>query len=167
MRSQEIEKALLNYDIHFGITNYRESGNFQTTTIFQEELVLITSLDHPFKDMDIIDLADIKNENLIQFPSGNLITKTLSEAYQSVEFEPYGLYEVDSIETARGLVEAGLATAILPEDYLKYSSLKDLHMVRIKKPTLKRNMYIVYDELRYLPPSVNEFLSILKDHFKK
>ncbi len=169
MGTREMEKALENYEIHFGITSTSSSElkQLQFTPVIEEELILITSLNHPLKELEYIDFSKLIHENIVQYPNKGELQKVVLEAYHSVGCEPNGLYEVENLDAAYYLVKAGIAIAIVPETYFKYAYLNGIHFVRIKKPTVKRKIYIVSEEARYVPPSVKEFMTILVNYFSE
>lgn len=166
MGSNSVEKALADYEIHFGITSAQQSGQFKSIEIYQEEFVLIAPPFHRLANTTSIDLANLKDEKLIQFPTNFHISNILLNNTQTLDFELHGFYKVERIETARILVEAGLGLTIVPENYLKYSPVQGIHIVRLKKPTPIRKVYVTYDEHRYLPPAVKDLISLIKSFFE-
>jgi DNA-binding transcriptional LysR family regulator len=161
-----IEGALENYDLHVGITtNFTESEKFTLKTIYQEEFVLMVPINHKFSHMTNIDLRELRNEEIIQFPDRYRIKEQMLEACLQSGFEPRVSFEVERLETARSLVEEGLSVAIVPENYLKYSTLNNIKIVRLTNPTPQRNIYIIYLNKRYLPPSVHSLMSTINHFF--
>lgn len=86
----------------------------RTTPLYTEQLLLTARPDHPFVGQSPIQLARLADATLILFDRSSddyeLVRATLREAGVS----PYGVIEVDSVDTARRLVARGLGIAWLP-----------------------------------------------------
>ena len=86
----------------------------RTTPLYAEQLLLTARPDHPFVGQSPIQLARLADATLILFDRSShdyeLVRATLREAGVS----PYGVIEVDSVDTARRLVARGLGIAWLP-----------------------------------------------------
>lgn len=161
-----MEGGLENYDLHFAITtNFTDSEKFTLRTIYQEEFVLMVNKNHKFSHLTSVDLYELRNETLIQSPDRFRIKEQLQEACLQSGFVPKAAFEIESLETAKSLVEEGLAVSIVPENYLKYSTLDKINIVRLTNPTPKRKIYIIHLNKRYLPKSVHYFMSAINEFF--
>jgi DNA-binding transcriptional LysR family regulator len=89
-------------------------ARLQATPLYGERLLLTARPDHPFVVQGPIELARLTDATLILFDRTSddheLARTTLREAGIS----PYGVIEVDSVDTARRLVARGLGVAWLP-----------------------------------------------------
>lgn len=167
MSARDIESAISNYDIHFGITTRAPNiEGVKSNEIYQEELILITSINHPFSMYDVVDFSQLKGENIIQVQSGFHIKDSIMSAFEIAGIKQKGLYEVERLEFSSILVKEGLAIAIVPENYLKYYSQNDIHQIHLTNPTPIRSVYITYNENRYLTPATKYFISKVEDFFK-
>ncbi|TCP29604.1 LysR substrate binding domain-containing protein [Scopulibacillus darangshiensis] len=111
-------------------------------------------------------LSELKEENLILSQPGYETRQNILDACHEAGFEPQGKYEIERLETACSLVEAGLGMSIIPESYLKYSHTSGINIVRLKHPTPKRTVYIAFQPDRYLPPAIHYFMDLIIDFFK-
>lgn len=162
MSPGEIETALKNYDIHLGITSSTsEKDSFNYLSIFKERLVLITSTDHRFKHRKSLAISELKNEVFIHSLSGFEVRQTLIDACLAAGFNPEVNYETESLETARSLVEIGLGVSVIPENFLKLNPSKKINLIHLKSGLPDRVVYIAYDNQRYLPPAIHDFMSIV------
>ena len=168
MNALDINEALLNYDIHLGIsTASHDTKNLDYSEILEESLILITSINHRFSQYDTLNFAEIEGENLIQFTSKYRLKTIVADAHRMVGIEPRGKFEVENLEIALSLVEADLGVAILPENYLKYTSLKNIHKIKLINPTPSRKIYLGLNVKRNLSPSITEFIYAIKSFFNR
>ena len=157
----DIVKSLESYDIHLGITSIANDHNdFKYIPIFQENYVLLTPPDHRFKNLNSIEIIDLKNETFIHSLEGFKIRETFIKACEHVGFSPSVEFETESLETACSLVENGLGISVVPESFLALNPSKRRNVVFIKDFPSKRTVYLVYQPERYLPPPIQDFIDI-------
>ncbi|KXH87027.1 LysR family transcriptional regulator [Sporosarcina sp. HYO08] len=165
---KDIEQYLKNYDIHLGITSIANHENgFEYIPIFQEEYVLITPLNHHFKNNSNINIIDLYEETFIHSLEGFEIRETFIKACQDAGFTPTIEFETQSLETARSLVENGLGISIIPERFLALNPSTKVNVVYIKNFLPKRTVYMVYQPDRYLSPAIHDFIKITSQFSKE
>nr|WP_255351067.1 LysR family transcriptional regulator substrate-binding protein [Virgibacillus sp. SK37] len=69
------------------------------------------------------------------------------------------------MKTACSLVEKGLGSTIIPQNYIEEDSLKKISVMRMKDPVLSRTVYLATNKNRYLPPIVTRFIKDIHGHF--
>lgn len=168
MNAIDINHALLNYDIHLGIsTNNDQLDSLDYIDILEEKLILITSVEHHFHKYNTIDFTKLENENIIRFTPDYQLKTIISNAHLTAGINTKSKFEVDKLEMALSLVEANLGVAILSENYLKYTSLKNIHRIHLRNPSLSRNIYLGINRKRNLSPAVNDLVFSIKSFFNK
>jgi DNA-binding transcriptional LysR family regulator len=165
--SENIENSLKNFDIHIGITSkFIHSDIFSYIPIYNEQLMLITYKDHPFKNLNEIDINKLSNETLILYKKGYQIRELILQSCNQAGFEPKFIYECGGYVTAHNMVISELGIAIVPETYLKFAFLKDVNVIKINNPTPKRTLYIVMQKKRYLQPVIHELNNLIINFFE-
>lgn len=162
--TMHIEENLNNYNIHFGITSNKITSKcIYTKKIYEDELVLITSIHHPLNKIKTINLSSLKGESLILYRPGYQITKKINHACSIAGFEPSGLFEVDTVGAALGLVKENLAAAIVPKSYLKNAAHQEFHSIKLLNPTPILEVFISYHKQRFLTPAAKYLISVIKN----
>ena len=86
----------------------------RVTPIYEEVSTLVARPEHPFVREGAIPLARLGDATLIYFDRGSADYEAAQSLLREGSVTPYGIIEVDSVDTARRLVERGLGVAFLP-----------------------------------------------------
>lgn len=89
-------------------------ARLSATPLFDESLVLAARPEHPFVAEGPIPLARLADATLVFYDRGSDDYAATQSVLKSGGVEPYGVIEVDSVDTARRLVMLGLGVAFLP-----------------------------------------------------
>ncbi|GAB3042342.1 LysR family transcriptional regulator [Virgibacillus ainsalahensis] len=163
----EVKKALLNYQIHFAITNqYIETNKIQSTLLYEEPLVALLPIDHPLGNYNYLTIKDLGNEPFILCKEGYQTRDDVLSAFRIASIKPNIHFEIERFETACRLVEEELGLTIVPESYVQDNSKHPFHVKLINDQDIRRNVYLVVDKNRYLPPIIKEFIRSIKDYHK-
>jgi DNA-binding transcriptional LysR family regulator len=97
----------------------REDGDphdprLRSTPLYGEQLLLTAHPDHPFVAQAPIRLARLADATLILFDRASGDDELVRTMLREAAVTPYGVIEVDSVDTARRLVARGLGVAWLP-----------------------------------------------------
>jgi DNA-binding transcriptional LysR family regulator len=97
----------------------REAAPFRdprlaVTPLFEESLVLTARPEHPFVAEGPIPLARLADATLVFYDRGSDDYEATQSLLREGGVTPYGVIEVDSVDTARRLTERGLGVAFLP-----------------------------------------------------
>lgn len=84
------------------------------TPLYEERLMLTARPDHPFVAEGPIPLARLADATLVFYDRGSDDHETAQALLKKARVTPYGVIEVDSVDTARRLVARGLGVAWLP-----------------------------------------------------
>lgn len=86
----------------------------RATPLYAEQLLLTARPDHPFVGQSPIHLARLADATLILFDRSSDDYELVRALLREAGVSPYGIIEVDSVDTARRLVARGLGIAWLP-----------------------------------------------------
>ncbi len=84
------------------------------TPLYEEHLLLVARPDHPFVVAGTIPMARLADATLVFYDRGSDDHGRSQAMLKEARVVPYGVIEVDSVDTARRLVERGLGVAWLP-----------------------------------------------------
>jgi DNA-binding transcriptional LysR family regulator len=89
-------------------------SRLRVTPLYLEQLLLTARPDHPFVAEGPIPLARLADATLISYDRASDDYQLTQSLLKDAGVSPYGVIEVDSIDTARRLVARGLGVALLP-----------------------------------------------------
>jgi len=84
------------------------------TPLYQEQLMLTARPDHPFVTEGPIPTARLADATLVFYDRDSDDYEITQSLLKEAGVAPYGVIEVDSVDTARRLVARGLGVALLP-----------------------------------------------------
>ena len=84
------------------------------TPLYEESLVLTARPEHPFVAEGPIPLSRLADATLVSYDRGSDDYEATQSMLREAGVTPYGVIEVDSVDTARRLTERGLGVAFLP-----------------------------------------------------
>ncbi|MDD9147517.1 LysR family transcriptional regulator [Sporolactobacillus sp. CQH2019] len=130
--------------------------------IAEDELVLVTSLDHPFAKRKTIDLKEAADESfIILSPTSGLYQDTL-EACHSVGFKPHFTFTTKYVDTCMGLVSENAAIACVSSKTVLNTLWKNVAIVHLKQHFV-RTLFLVIPH-NNKSPVVRNFKKFLFDH---
>ncbi len=86
----------------------------RVTPLYAEATLLVARPEHPFVVEGAIPLARLGDATLVFYDRGSDDYQATQSLLKEGGVTPYGVIEVDSVDTARRLVERGLGVAFLP-----------------------------------------------------
>ncbi|WNS75390.1 LysR family transcriptional regulator [Bacillus sp. DTU_2020_1000418_1_SI_GHA_SEK_038] len=164
---ETVYKSLMQYDVHFTITNQPiDKKEIHLIPLYDENLILLTHKDDILNQKERITLHDLKGRDFIISKVGLRTREDILKAFEEEKIIPQIMYEIERFETAYSFVEQGLGVTILPESYIKYTPNPNITMHMIESEHLKRTVYLAYLKDRYLSPAVCDLLEEIKGFFK-
>ncbi|MBW1721585.1 MAG: LysR family transcriptional regulator [Deltaproteobacteria bacterium] len=146
------------------VAKVEESPEVEFVPFSQEELVLIISPNHPFKQKPFVTVEELSHEPIIMKELGSGTRKLINELFKRNGYVPNILIETSNAEFIKQLVERGDGISFL----VKASVSAELRAGRLASVPIKgENIYlevnIVYLKNQPLSPSAQAFLKTL-DH---
>ena len=164
---EESVKNLLdeNIDISFGIeSSYRHYENIQYDILYNYEICLICSFDHPFAGLDSVNIGQMKNEKMILLSRkfGNDFYKDFIEACRLDAFKPKIGKEVESMDELIFEVSIGNGIAIVSRDVVRENEVRVLNI----NSTHHASNYVIAYLKKETKPIVLNFINYIKTHFQ-
>jgi LysR family transcriptional regulator, cyn operon transcriptional activator len=147
--------------IDIGIS-YRpeEPTDLQFEALYNEELVLVVSPEHPFADRKRMRLVELHHQRLVLLQRGFCSRKLLEECFSACGAEPHVVAEMNTIAPMLGLVErTGIAT-IVPRCALP--AVSNLRAVPIEHPTPVRTPGMLRKDHDIQSSPINCFATIVR-----
>ncbi len=131
--------------------------------IKEEELVIIVSKGHPLADRKEIDLFETKDYPYIAYGENSGLYIPIKDIFERSGFEPNVKCYIEEDHTIFGFVENNYGIAMVPR--LRTLSSFNVVPISIKKPEIKRNIYLVTNKDRRLAPAPQKFLDFILDNY--
>lgn len=127
--------------------------------ISEEDLVLITPLDHPLARYDNIDITDTAGYPFISFIQESGIRPLIDDMFSRVKVIPKIICEVEEDQTMAGFVSIGHGIAIIP--HIPALNSFPIKVIPIKNPPYHRYIYAATLRNHYLSPAAINFLNFV------
>jgi DNA-binding transcriptional LysR family regulator len=129
----------------------------------EEELVLIVSKDHPLAGHKEIDLIETKPYPYIVYGEKSGLYNPIQDFFNKSGFKPSVRCNIEEDHTIFGFVENNYGIAIVPK--LRTISSFNIVAITIKKPVVKRTIYLATNIHRRLAPAPQKFLDFILEHY--
>jgi DNA-binding transcriptional LysR family regulator len=152
--------------IAFGITLVASHRwDFDIETLLREPFVLVCRDDHAFAKLAAASWSELQGEPLIRISphTGNrmIIDDALGSRRESVSWR----YEVQHVNTALALVQAGLGMTVVPRLALHAADTRGLHVMQLRNPGITRQIGIVTKRSAPLSPLADELRKLIVQEF--
>ena len=97
-----------------GLVRGSRDFNLLATPLYEEQMLLMAHPEHPFAIEGRISIERLGDATLVLFDRASDDYEVANSMLRSASVTPYGVIEVDSVDTARRLVERGLGVSLLP-----------------------------------------------------
>lgn len=129
--------------------------------IVQDEIVLITNINHPLAEQKIVDLRDLKNEKFIMFSKSSGLTVQTINACHEAGFEPECIFETKYVDACLALVAEGMGIALISSQSVKNALLNNIAVLPLKQK-IPRIMSMVYLKQKKYPAVLYNFINFIK-----
>jgi DNA-binding transcriptional LysR family regulator len=147
----------------FGVcTADQEVVGLLATTLYQDRLMLACLADHPLAGRKEVRWNELVGEQLALLRPGSGLRSLADRGFAEIGEPVVPAFEVAHVSTAVGLVEAGLAVAILPSYALSRTRSPSVVAVPLTAPVMQRDIVALTDSQRELTGPCEAFLA----HFK-
>jgi DNA-binding transcriptional LysR family regulator len=126
-----------------------------------EPMVFVCAQAHPLADQTQVRVADLTPQELIQFPAGWGIRRSLDAAFAMIGARPRSTYEVADYAIAAEFIRHQLATAVLPSSAAnRFPDLRAIEM----DPPLTWTLSIASAAPQYVSRAASAVVDTLIDH---
>jgi DNA-binding transcriptional LysR family regulator len=167
MLAAEIADALQRRRIDVGFTRpplLPESGVAQRV-ILEEPYVAALPRAHPLAASRAIALSELSDEAFVLYPARPepSVTGLIIAACQAAGFTPRLAQEVLHLQTAIGLVAAGVGVSLVPEAVARAQGSRGVSYVPLTPPAVIGPLAIAWRE-EDVSPALQRFLALVADH---
>lgn len=168
LSGNNVKNTLRKYEAHAIITNQLiNEEDVHTIPLYKEKLVLVLHESHPMVKKSSIELKNLENQPFIISAKGFQTRENILRAFEFENVEPAIKFEIERFETALSLVRKNLGVALIPENYLQGYLDPSIVSKTIDSPALERTVYLTYMKNRYLSPSIQAFITEIREFFNE
>jgi DNA-binding transcriptional LysR family regulator len=112
--SEEIADLVASGEVDFGIVRGLGDPRFGNRPLYEDEVVLVATPDHPFAATGRIELARIAETRLVLFDRTSSYYELTRSLFRTAGLTPGSVLELDNVDAAKKMVNEGLGVALLP-----------------------------------------------------
>ncbi|HHW37947.1 MAG TPA: LysR family transcriptional regulator [Bacillales bacterium] len=144
--SNDVLEKVVNKEVEFGIARSVTHPNIESVLFHADPIELFVNPGHHLIGKEKVKLEDVYAEPLIFFEHGSIDWLMIYGLFKSKRLSPNIILEVDSMETAKQMVLAGIGISFLPESCaLEELEQHNLYKIPIAdKPPLVRNIELIF-----------------------
>ncbi|KJS81439.1 MAG: hypothetical protein JM58_16730 [Peptococcaceae bacterium BICA1-8] len=165
--TEDIETSILNTTLDVALVEGPVSGkDLNTEKFLDDELVLITPMDHPWVNNKRISVFELSQYPFITREKGSGTRHIMENAFKKVGFNPNNLniiMELGSTTAIKAAVSSGLGVSIISEwaakDLVKQNKLAT---IAIHETKFERQFTVIYHEKKFRTKAAYEFLNFLR-----
>ena len=132
--------------------------------LYKDTLVLACSPDHPLAELHEVSWADLTEQSLILLSSGSGLRRLADQALAKLTLRLKPAFEVANVQTAVGLVAAGLGVSVLPAYSLARADEKRVVAVPLVNPVVTREIVALCARARPFSSAAEAFLRLFKKY---
>ena len=168
LHAEEIYAGLRQNTLDLGLCYMPESyDELEGEPLFQEELVLVVHRQHPLASSTVMTMAELATHPLVLLKpcvgNGLCVRKKIEAAFFDAGVSPLVGLELNSIESAKAAVKAGLGISLFPEIYaLGVGADPELRQIRLIDPTPRREIALVWRKGKFRSSAASAFIAELR-----
>lgn len=152
--SEEILALVLGGGVQVGLVRALEHPEVESVPFYEDELVLVTHPAHAFARRGVVLIGEIAAEQLVLFDRTSSYHELTRALFREAGVVPRSLLELDNVEAAKKMVEAGLGVALLPRIALEAElAARRLREVRVRDVAPVRRPVVAIRRRDAGPPS--------------
>ena len=165
--SEDIEAAIHDTALDIGLVEGPPIGkDLESLPFLQDQLVLITSKDHPWSNLDSISVFELDKYPFISREKGSGTRIEMEQHLKKAGFSANNLnviMELGSNSAIKAAVESGLGVAMISRWAVQDSVRAGvLAQVKLKEDEFERTFRIIYHKKKFRTQASEEFLRFLK-----
>ncbi|WP_010631500.1 LysR family transcriptional regulator [Sporolactobacillus vineae] len=158
--TQDVTNKLIDESCDLAVCSYAEGHpEISFTPVYREELVLITSKNHPLAKYDRIDLRQTTDYPYILFNRKSGLYPYIRDTFRSLRLQPKIACIVEEDQAMAGLVSINYGIAIIPK--MKMLDTFDVKILKITNKIPARIIYLAYLKHSFMSPAADAFKDFL------
>ena len=165
--SDQIVQMVLADEAEVGLERSISHPDAVTVPLYEDEVVLVTSRDHPFGERAPVSIEEVGQRRLIMFNRGSSYYTLVDNALRQAGALVSPTMELDNMEATKKMVDEGLGIAFLPkvavERELERGELRLVQVTGMAMP--RRQIAMIYRRGRPLGRAARAFVALLEERY--
>ena len=163
-RSADVLQMVLKEEVQLGLARALNHPDIVTTYLYDEDISLATSPDHPFAKRGEASIYEVAREPLILYDRDSSYFVLINQVCRAAGISPRVEMTLDSIEATKHLVELDMGISFLPRSgvrhELEHDTLRLIPLTEGYKVTLPTAVLV--RRAQHYSPTVLAFLKVLQ-----
>lgn len=158
--STQLIDRLLREEIDLAIcSKISNDSRIHYQKFIEEQIILITPLDHPLAQYDEIDLQEIAPYPFIHFNESSGLRPSIDSLFVHSNIQPKTIFEVEEDHAMASFVQYGFGIALIPN--IPTLDAYQIKKIKIKHPIFHRYLYIATLNESFHSEAVNNFINFI------
>ena len=166
--SEALVEKMLAGETHVVVSRLTQHPEVESLHLYNDDLALVTSPGHHFATKGRVTIAEAGKEPFLFFERNSSYHSLIYSMFLRVGVVPESVMELDSMETTKHMVEAGLGIAVLPvvsvDRELSTGVLKRVEIRDMEQPA-QREIGVHVLRNRAVAPPIRDFLKLLTSEY--
>lgn len=166
--TEDVIERLVAGEVHLAVCRLTQHPEVQSLHLFNDDLSLVVNPEHAFATRGRVTFAEAAREPFLFFERSSSYHSLIYSMFLRAGVVPESLMELDSMETTKQMVAAGLGIAILPvisvAHEIERGALVRVEIRDMEQPA-QRDVGVHVLRNRILAPPIRDFLRLLTAHF--
>jgi len=167
--TREIAQAVLAHQIDVGIVEgeYVHQNVFMET-VATDELYIMAGVNHSLSKNKEVTIEQLGRETWIVREEGSGTREATDRLFETLNISPTTLVEFGSTQLIKEAVEAGLGISYLSDLTVKKEKLLNtIFLLNVEGTPIKRNFSILTEPVQLQTKSMQVFIALIQDFYKK
>ena len=166
--TEDIIEKLLAGEVHVVVTRLAQHPEIESLHLYNDDLALVVAPSHSFAQKANVSIAEAGREPFLFFERTSSYHSLIYSMFLRAGVVPESVMELDSMETTKHMVEAGLGIAILPvvsiSREVANGTLKQVEIRDMEQPA-QREVGVHILRNRAINPPIRDFLKLLTSEY--
>ena len=160
----EVYARVAREEADLGIVSFPKDGGEVSCVDWQrQQMVVVTSSDHPLAEQSELQLNDLAGRDFIAFVPDLTIRRATDKLLKRHKVSVNIVHQFDNIENVKRAVEIGLGVSLLPLDTLRREiEFQTLRAIPLSDVTFERPLGIVHKRHKHLSTAAEKFIELLQ-----
>ncbi len=164
----DVVEKVKNNEIDFALTLMsRTDESLINIPLYEDEFFLVVRTDHVWSARDEIEFSEIQNIPLILNPKGHCFRQSFDVECISAGIVIQPIIESTDSKSILNLVKEGIGATIISSTLFFLENEGVLKAIKIKNPTIIREVTIVHHKQKYIGSAARGFIEILIKYMKE
>jgi DNA-binding transcriptional LysR family regulator len=150
-----------------GVPPGDDDAQFDSRLIFNDQLMLVCSADHPFAQMERVRWRELENQPLILSRRDYGVRDIVELSLLKLGIRAQVSAEIGFLSSASWLTACGLGHCVLPRQLAELRDFDGLAIRPLEEPVVTRAIAVVTKKGRSLSPASSAFVGYLMDDWEQ